>query len=75
MPCKMVAPILQDIARDYEGKLKIGKVNVDEEHDLATRYNVVSIPTLFLFKGGKVIKQQVGAAPRPKLEEWFKDTL
>lgn len=75
MPCKMVAPVLQEIARDYEGQLKIGKVNVDEEHDLATRYNVVSIPTLFLFKEGKVVKQQVGAVPRPKIEELFKDSL
>ena len=75
MPCKVVAPVLQEIARDYGGKLKVGKVNVDEESDLAARYNVVSIPTLFLFKGGKVVKQQVGAVPRPKIEELFKKFL
>lgn len=75
MPCKMIAPVLEELDREYDGKLKIAKLNVDEESDLATRYNVVSIPTLFLFKDGKVVKQQIGAAPRTKIEALFSDIV
>lgn len=75
MPCKMIAPVLEEIDSEYDGKVKIAKLNVDEESDLATRYNVVSIPTLFLFKDGKVLKQQIGAAPRSKIESLFSDLV
>ncbi|MCA1755418.1 MAG: thioredoxin, partial [Spirochaeta sp.] len=61
MPCKMVAPALSEIAKEYDGKAKIGKLNVDEQPDLAARFNIVSIPTMLLFKDGEVIQQQVGA--------------
>lgn len=73
MPCKMIAPALDELAGTYEGKVKIGKVNVDEETDLASRYNIVSIPTLLVFNGGEVVKQHVGAAPKPALEGLFKE--
>lgn len=75
MPCKMIAPVLEELDSEYDGKVKIAKLNVDEESDLATRYNVVSIPTLFLFKNGKVVKQQIGAAPRSKIESLFSDLI
>ena len=59
MPCKMVAPVLDQISRDYDGRLKIAKVNVDDNGAIAQKYNIVSIPTLLLFKDGNVVGQQV----------------
>lgn len=73
MPCKMIAPVLEELAEDYDGRLKIGKLDVDAEPDIAANYNVVSIPTLLLFKNGQVVNQHVGAGPRPVLEGIFKD--
>jgi thioredoxin 1 len=75
MPCKMVAPVLTEIAQDYDGKLKVGKLDVDSEGEVAMKYNVVSIPTLLLFKDGKVVNQHVGAAPKPGVENLFKDQI
>ncbi len=75
MPCKMITPVLEELDRDYDGKIKIAKLNVDEESDLATRYNVVSIPALYLFQDGKVVKQQIGAVPRAKIEALFSDLI
>lgn len=75
MPCKMVAPVLAEIAQEYEGKAKIGKLNVDEQADLAAKYNIVSIPTMLLFKDGEVVQQQVGAAPKEQLEVLIKTAL
>ena len=72
MPCKMVAPVLEEIADAYDGKLKVGKVDVDEQGELAMKYNIVSIPSLLLFKGGEVVGQRVGAVPRAAIEELFK---
>jgi thioredoxin 1 len=75
MPCKMVAPVLEEIAAAYEGKLKIGKVDVDAQGELAMKYNIVSIPSLLLFKGGEMVGQRVGAVPRAAIEELFKGHL
>jgi thioredoxin 1 len=75
VPCKMVAPVLEEIADEYEGKLKIAKVNVDEESDIAAKYNIVSIPTLILFKDGEVALQQVGAGSKQMIEKIFKDHI
>jgi thioredoxin 1 len=66
-PCKMVAPILDEIAADNEGKLKIGKVNIDENLELARRFDVMSIPTMILFKGGEPQARIVGAKPKGQL--------
>jgi thioredoxin 1 len=66
-PCRMVAPVLEKLADEYAGKVRIGKVNVDEENGLAGRYGIQSIPTLLLFKGGKVVEQYVGATSRDVL--------
>ena len=68
-PCRMVAPVLDQIAADYKGKARIGKVNVDEHSALAARYGVQSIPTLLLFKQGKVVEQYIGAASKDVLSK------
>lgn len=74
-PCKMVDPVVKELAESYEGKLKVGKVNVDEQGDIASRYGIVSIPTLLVFKGGELVNRQVGAVPRPTIEGLFKDLV
>jgi thioredoxin 1 len=75
VPCKMIQPILEEVSSDYAAKLKVVKVNVDEEGELAGQYNVISIPTLLLFKDGTVVNQQVGAGSRQNIEELFKDYI
>ena len=74
-PCRMIAPVLQALAKDYKDKLKVVKINVDEEPDLAARYGIQSIPTLLFFKGGQMVKQQIGAVPRPVLEKIVKELV
>jgi len=74
-PCRQMAPVLDNIARDMEGDLEVAKVNVDEEPDLAGRYGVQGIPTLLIFQGGKVIAQHVGAAPQRALQDALKRLL
>ena len=63
-PCRMIAPTVDAVAEEYTGKLKVGKVNVDENSGTAMRFNVRGIPTLLLFKDGKVVDQRVGAVPK-----------
>ena len=75
MPCKMIAPALEEIADEYAGKLKVAKVDVDNLPDLAQQYNVVSIPTLLLFKDGEIANQHIGAGSKPVLEGIFKDHI
>ena len=67
-PCKQIAPMIDAVADQYAGRLKVGKVDVDHEQITAQQLRVTSIPTLLLFKGGKVVWQQVGAVPRSKLD-------
>jgi thioredoxin len=74
-PCRMIAPVLKELATDYSDRLKVAKINVDEEPDLAARYGIQSIPTLLFFKGGQVVKQQIGAVPRPVLEKIVKELV
>ena len=66
-PCKMIAPILEEIANDLQGKLKVAKVNVDEAQDLAARFRIMSIPTLIVFKKGEAVEQIVGAMSKDQL--------
>jgi thioredoxin 1 len=66
-PCRMIAPAVEELARDFAGRAKIVKVNVDEEQGIATQYGIRSIPTLLFFQGGKVVDQLVGAAPKQTL--------
>ncbi|MBL0934644.1 MAG: thioredoxin [Rhizobiaceae bacterium] len=70
-PCKMIAPALDEIAAEMGGKVKIAKVNIDENPELAAQFGVRSIPTLMLFKGGEVADMKVGAAPKTALSSWI----
>ena len=72
MPCKMIAPVLEELGAELTGKLKIGKVNIDEEGDLAVQYGVESIPTLFVFSKGKIVDRHIGNAPKTILEKLVK---
>jgi len=72
-PCRMVGPIVDKLSEEYKGRLKFCKLNVDENRDVATKYQIMSIPMLLFFKGGEVVDQSLGAVPeqalRPKVEE------
>jgi thioredoxin 1 len=70
-PCKMIAPALDEIATELDGKVKIAKVNIDENPELAAQFGVRSIPTLMIFKGGEVADMKVGAAPKTALSSWI----
>ena len=74
-PCKVLSPIVEELANEYEGKVKVGKVNVDENNNLAMRYNVMSIPTLKFFKDGKMVGEMIGAAPKNVVEGELKKYL
>ncbi|MBU0995434.1 MAG: thioredoxin [Proteobacteria bacterium] len=68
-PCKMIAPVLDQLAKTYAGKLKITKLNVDENPQVSSRYTIQSIPTMLFFKNGKLVKTLVGAQPRMAIEK------
>jgi thioredoxin 1 len=68
-PCKMIAPVVEELAKEYAGKLKVGKLDVDSHQAVATQYGIRSIPTLLVFKGGKVVDQIVGAVPKKVLTD------
>src|ERR1051326_774839 len=70
-PCKMIAPLLDELADEYNGKIKIGKVNVDEQQSLAGQYGIRAIPPLLLFKGGQIAEQMVGAKSKRDLKASF----
>jgi thioredoxin 1 len=70
-PCRAIAPALEEIAGSMNGKVKIVKVNVDENPATAAKYGIMSIPTLMLFKNGELTSRQIGAAPKAKLEQWI----
>jgi thioredoxin 1 len=74
-PCKIVAPVLDELAEEFSGRIKVCKINVDEENDLASRHGVVSIPTLVIYQGGKIVRQQVGALPKNQIEALFHDLI
>jgi thioredoxin 1 len=63
-PCRMIAPVIEELAAEFDGKAKICKVNTDEEQDIAVKYGIRSIPTILLFKNGEVVEQMVGAASK-----------
>ena len=67
-PCQMMGPIIEQLAEEYEGKAKVGKVNVDEEGELSQAFGVMSIPTIVLVNDGKVVRQAVGARPKAEVE-------
>ena len=74
-PCKAVAPIVDTLAEEYDGKIKVGKVNVDESPATPGKYGIRGIPTVILFKDGKLIDQVVGAVPKAQLEALIKKAL
>ena len=74
-PCKMIAPFIDQLAGEYEGRIKIGKVNVDEENALAEGHGIASIPTLVLYKDGAIFEQKNGAGSKREIEALFKDLV
>lgn len=66
-PCKMIAPVVEELAKEYDGKLKVGKMDVDSNQDTPMRFGIRSIPTLMIFSGGKVVEQIIGAVPKRAL--------
>jgi len=74
-PCRMLAPILDQIAEKYEGRLKVGKVNIDQEPELAGRFEVMAIPTVILFKDGKAVDSFMGVRDRASVERFIDSQL
>ena len=74
-PCRMLAPVISQVAQKYAGKVKVGKVDVDEAPELAESFGVSSIPTLILFKGGQAVAQRVGGAPVGVIEAFINDNI
>lgn len=74
-PCQMLSPTIEEIAKEYEGKVKVVKVDVDTNQITAQKYNILSIPTVILLKGGQPVTQVVGVAPKEKFEEEIKKVL
>lgn len=68
-PCRMIAPVIEELARDYAGKILFGKLNVDENREVSAQYDIMSIPTLLVFKKGKLVDTIIGAMPRQTLEQ------
>ena len=74
-PCRAIAPSVEELAKTYDGKVKVGKLNIDEQQGVAQQYGIRSIPTLLVFKGGKVVGQIVGAVPKNRIEDALKKAL
>jgi len=74
-PCKMIAPILDDVAKDYAGKLKVAKLNIDDNQDTPAKYGIRGIPTLMLFKGGNVEATKVGALSKSQLTAFIDSNI
>ena len=74
-PCKAIAPTVEELAKQYRGKVKVAKMDVDEHQKVPQQYGIRSIPTLLLFKGGRVVDTIIGAVPRSKLEESLKKAI
>lgn len=74
-PCKQIAPALEDLAKDYDGRVRVVKVNIDENPQTPSKYGVRGIPTIIMFKGGEVSAMKVGALPKSKLYEWVDGSI
>ena len=74
-PCRMVAPVIEELAKEYDGKITVGKCDVEENEDLAAEFGIRNIPTILFFKGGEVVDKLVGAQGKAKLDEKFKSLL
>lgn len=74
-PCRQVAPVLEEVAGELAGKVKIVKLNVDESPNTASKYGIQSIPTLMIFKNGEMTARQIGAAPKAKIVQWINGSI
>ena len=74
-PCKMIAPILDEVAKDYAGKLKVAKINIDDNQETPSKFGVRGIPTLMLFKDGELRATKVGAQPKSKIVQWINESI
>lgn len=74
-PCRMLAPVIDELAQEFDGKLTVGKINVDEQGALAAQYGIMSIPSVFLFQNGQVIERLVGVRPKAELMELIQKAL
>ena len=74
-PCKQIGPALEELSEEYEGKIKIVKVNVDDNPNSPAQLGVRGIPALFMFRDGEVVSNKVGAAPKAALQEWIDETI
>ncbi len=74
-PCRQVAPVLEEVAGELAGKVKIVKLNVDESPNTASKYGIQSIPTLMIFKNGEMTARQIGAAPKAKIVQWINGAI
>ena len=74
-PCRMIGPVVEELAEEFEGKFKVGKINVDQNQGTAAKYGIRSIPTLLLFKQGELVEQIVGAQPKNKILESMNKVL
>jgi thioredoxin 1 len=74
-PCRMIAPTVEELAKEYEGRIKVAKLNTDENPDIASRYKIMGIPTIMFFKDGEKVDQIVGAVPKPQLKAKIESLL
>ena len=74
-PCKMMSPVIDKLAEEFAGRIKVGKVNVDENGDLAVKYGIMSIPHMVFFKNGEVVDRIVGAIPKPQMQARFEKNV
>lgn len=74
-PCKLMAPVVEQLATEYEGKIKVGKVNIDDSADLAMKYGILSIPTLIVFRKGEVIRKEVGVQTKATVAKAIKQAI
>lgn len=74
-PCRMIAPTVEELAKEYAGKIKVAKLNTDENPDIASRYKIMGIPTIMFFKDGEKVDQIVGAVPKPQLKTKIESLL
>ena len=74
-PCRMVAPVVDELAKEMQGKVKFAKVNIDESPNTASRFGIMSIPTLLVVKGGQIVGQQVGAVPKSTLKSMIENSI
>ena len=74
-PCRMIGPIIADLAKEYDGRIVVGKCDVEENEDLSNEFGIRNIPTILFFKNGEVVDKLIGAQPKPKIEEKFEALL